>query len=140
MENLKIVGAEVWAVLKNIPNREFEKVPKKIRDVFEKYNDEEINKKIDLDKSWQEQDIREETRNVIFLLTYNYWVNAEEKKQITQCLKDNERAYIEKYDVSNMFKQEEKVSNVENTALVELKEEGILKRIINKIKKFFSRK
>ena len=147
MDNIsefEIVGAEVYEVLRNIPKEEYYKVPRKITATFEKFKDVEIKTKIDLTKSFQEQNISKRAKEIIYCISLNYWLSEEEKHKILKKLKENEEKFNEKYSVEKLFEQKKKKEEVKiqsenkTTDLVKCEEKWYTK-ILKKIKKFFKR-
>jgi len=83
------------------------------------------------------------------MLDLNYWCNSEEEKQeLLKAYSNNdkkrEKELREKYNPDNIFKNknkeiEQEKTEEETTALVKYKEESFIKKIINRIKRFFKR-
>ena len=97
------------------------------------------NPKYDLSLPLEEQNIKEETIDMIALFYLNYWCESEdEKKAFRKVLQENEEMYQEqlnrKYNTEKMFKDKQ-IENKENkdVQLIEYKK-NIFKRIIDKIK------
>lgn len=140
MSNFEKISAEVYAVLKEIPKSEINKIPPKIIKMYEKSNNYSNEIKIDINKKFEEQNISKEAKDIIFLIGLNYWLTEEERKETLIKLNENESALKEKYNVENIFK---KASNnneksISNVLIVEKKEKWYLK-IIKKIFKLFKR-
>ena len=116
-ESFEKVGAEVCAVLKSVPSKEYNKVSKNIRNLFEGYSDGSKKIKIDTSKSIEEQNISKEAKDIIFVISLNYWLTEEQKKIALKKLKENEIKMNEKYDIERIFKSksnryEEKMEKV----------------------------
>ena len=97
------------------------------------------NPKYDLRLPLEEQNIKEETIDMIALFYLNYWCESEdEKKEFRKVLQENEDMYQkqlnEKYNTDKLFK-DSKIGNKENeeVQLIQYKR-SIFKRIIDKIK------
>ena len=67
-EKMRLVGAEVYEVLKNMPKYDYDKVPESITSLFKKFENEKIVKKLDLSKGFREQEISQEAKDIIFLI------------------------------------------------------------------------
>ena len=139
--------SEVYTIVNLLEDEYKNKVPKKIMDFFDEERDKQDEINIDIEKSLLEQNIQRQTLVMLAILELNYWCDSEEEKQ--ELLKEleenenkNEKEIREKYNPNNIFKNREIIipeQNKEQTALVEYKEEGIIRRILNKIKKIFRR-
>ena len=126
--------AEVDEILNLLEKEYRERVPEKIRNFFKEEKMPDYNPKIEIGK----------------LLNINYWCDSEEEKQmfIDEMAKNEEekRELEEKYNPDNLFKNrknnELNSNNADETqsiSLVEYKKQGIFKRILEKITKFFKR-
>lgn len=135
------VGAEVYEILRSVPKKEYYKIPKEITSYFEQYKNHNINTKIDLNKSYLEQEVSQEARDIIFCISLNYWLTSEQKREAMNRMKLNEKEYNEKYSRENLFKNIEiktkKKVQSENTSketFITKHKEPLLRRIINQIK------
>ena len=147
MENeLSKAYAEVDKVLTFMENKYVDKIPVKMREMFkseklEGYNPI-INPKIPLD----EQNLQKRTLAILAMLNLNYWCESEkEKQELISLYAENDRKreeeLREKYSPDNLFKKkDDKIEEVQSTALIEYHEENFLKKIVRKIMEFFFRK
>ena len=137
---LDIVGSEVYQILNLIPKDKYYKIPKKIVDIFDKYKNNKIELKIDMSKSFADQNLNQKTKDIMFAIALDYWLTDEERKKSIEKMKLNEEKAKEKYNVENIFKEKSKsvVQNEkeDNKKLI-AKNETFLQRIFNKIKQFF---
>lgn len=155
-----IAGAEVCDFLNNIPKQKYDKIPQKIKDLFSKYQNLNIGTRIDLSKSYEEQGISQKTKDMIFVLMYNYWLTNDEKQNVLQQMKINEEKAKEQYNIEKIFRQrqnnnlEKQIINKEvntildnndrkninepNKVMVKTKE-GIIERVINFFKRIFKK-
>lgn len=140
------IFSELSCLLDYFPEEYIYKIPKQLLDTIKQNSDAKYFIKIDTKKSLVNQEILKETKDMLMVLKYNYWSNEEEQKSIREKLLQNEEKYQkklkEKYNPDNIFKKIEnnKIEEVENTALVEYKEGNFLKRILRKVMNFFKRK
>ena len=88
--DFKTVGAEVYEVLRNIPKEEYYKVPREITDAFKAYKDETNQIKIDFNKSFQEQEISQTAKDIIYLISLNYWLTEDDRQKILKKMEMNE--------------------------------------------------
>lgn len=139
--------AEVIEVLDNMSFEDRNKIPKKVYDFFIEKSSKDYIKHLNNNISLCNQEIREDTKEILAILLTNYWCKTEnEKNQLLKLFRDNELKYQEelreKYNPDNIFKKRNQENEIEEisiqneVALVEYKE-SILKKIIDKIKNIF---
>ena len=151
-------SSELIEILKYLPQNEVEKVPQKLRSFFTKVANKNYVTKIDPNKSMQEQEIKEKTKDLIAVLYRNYWCSEEERTSLDKKLIENDKKYEEmlreKYNPDNIFevKAKEKEEHkeeikeekelVENTTqeMIKYTKLNFLQKIFEKIKSFFKRK
>lgn len=140
--NIEYIQAntEIKCLLKYFPINYIKKLPTKLLEMIYRNSDEKYNIDVDLKKDLKNQNISKKTKDMLAVLTYNYWSSETEKKDIIERLNENENDYQEelreKYNPDNIFKNREtKVEALENSvAMVEYK-----KSIFSKIKNWFKR-
>ncbi len=140
--NIEYIQAntEIKCLLKYFPINYIKKLPTKLLEMIYRNSDEKYNIDVDLKKDLKNQNISKKTKDMLAVLTYNYWSSETEKKDIIERLNENENNYQEelreKYNPDNIFKNREtKVEALENSvAMVEYK-----KSIFSKIKNWFKR-
>jgi len=145
-KEMQVAAKEMNILLENIvPNEYILKIPQKFRDFLKKIEDKEHSFNLDLEKSIDEQDITEKTKDLITVIYRNYWCNEEEREKIDRILTENEREYQEelrkKYNPDDIFKKQKEVNNVssENLSLIEYKPNTIFDKIKNFIKNIFKK-
>ena len=142
--------AEVDEILNLLEKEYRERVPEKIRNFFKEEKMPDYNPKIEIGKQLTEQNLKRETMVLLAILNINYWCDSEEEKQmfIDEMAKNEEekRELEEKYNPDNLFKNRknnnlssDNADETQNISLVEYKKQGIFKRILEKITKFFKR-
>ena len=138
IDKYDIAVAEVCNFLHNIPKQKYDLLPKKLIDLFEKYKDYNIGGKIDLEKSYEEQEISQMAKDMIFIITYNYWLTEEQKCSVLKQMEINEEKLYEKYNSDNLFKnkktyQEESIeinSTQTSTQMIKTDNHKYLNKII----------
>ena len=141
-------SAEIIEILKYVSKEDVRKIPIKLIKFFEKIASPNYNVKINPNKSLYEQNIKEKTKDIITIIYRNYWCNEEERKALDSQLIENDSKYEEtlrkKYDPNDLFKRDiqspifQEKENNNQEAIVKYKE-SIIKRIINKIKRFLGK-
>ena len=142
--------AEVDEILNLLEKEYRERVPEKIRNFFKEEKMPDYNPKIEIGKQLIEQNLKRETMVLLAILNINYWCDSEDEKQmfIDEMAKNEEekRELEEKYNPDNLFKNRknnelnsDNADETQNISLVEYKKQGIFKRILEKITKFFKK-
>ena len=140
--NIEYIQAntEIKCLLKYFPINYINKLPTKLLEMIYKNSDDKYNIEVDLKKDLKNQNISKKAKDMLAVLTYNYWSSENEKKDIIERLNENENTYQEKlrekYNPDSIFKdRERKAEAVENSnAMIEYKE-----TIFIKIKNWFKR-
>lgn len=141
---------EVVEILKYVPKESIEKIPQKMRDTFTTKMDNTYNFSIDISKSFEEQELLDETKAILANIFRDYWATPYQKERIQakerydmEKIEEEKRA---KYN-SDIFKIRENKKNenkVEedntksNILPVEVKKERFYEKLINFFKKIFS--
>lgn len=139
-----IAYAEVIEILDNMKCEDRNKVPKKIYNFFLENSDKNYVEHLNKTVSLCEQEIQEDTKEILAILLMNYWCDTEEKKNnLLEKFRENEIRYQEelreKYNPDNIFKNNKKQQeNIEeelnNTQLIEYRKKNIFSKILDKIK------
>ena len=138
---------EVLTILNHMETKYQDKVPKKLKDFFEKNSAKDYRFDIDFKTPLKDQELKNKTLVLLAMLNLNYWCSTEEEKQeLIKHYSENEEIYQEKlrekYNPDNIFNNNNQQINTEEetsreeVSLVEQKE-SVFKKLINKIKRFF---
>ena len=133
---------QVIEILKYVPQESVDKIPKEMIKTFKINMDDKYDFKIDISKSFEEQDIFEEILANIFR---DYWATPEQKERILEKERNDreieENIKREKYNPDNLFKKKQKViqqnEEIQSNLPVEIKKEKFYEKIINFLKKIF---
>ncbi len=138
---------EVLEVLKHMDEKYVEKIPTKLIKFFE--DNSSIRYKFILDRPIEEKEFKKETLDLLAMINLNYWCEDEEhKKELLNQYYRNEikiqEELLEKYNYDNLFKaKKEKIQHNEvlrnEQTLITKQNELFIRKIINKIKRIFSR-
>ena len=139
---------EVEYILKHTDSNLTQNIPKSFLNFINENKDKEYQVSINENISLENQNIREDTKNLMSFIYRNYFCNLEEKKEYDELLNQNQYKYNEelkeKYSYDNLFKnnkveKEEETEKQENISMqmVEYKEENVFTKIINKMKSLF---
>lgn len=97
--------------------------------------------KIDTNKKLIDQNISEETKDIISLVYYNYFADDKEKNKIIKIWKENDEKFQERsreiYDIEKIFKSRTK--NYRKNELPIVVKKNWIEKIIEKVKRFFNK-
>ncbi len=138
---------EVLEILKYVPKEEVDKIPKIMFETFEKKRDKNYSFKIDINKSFEEQELLKDTDAILAIIFRDYWATPYQKERIEdkqaydrQKLEEEKR---KKYNPDNLFKNNNKteiienIENYDNNLPIEIKKNNFFKNIIEFFKKIF---
>lgn len=147
MDNM-IAYAEIDEILNLLEDKYREKVPEKVRTFFKEEKMVDYKPTIDVNTPLIQQNLKRETIVLLAILNINYWCENEEEKQffLNELAKNEEekKRLEEKYNPDNLFKNNndvspDKIVGPQNISMVEYKKQGIFKRILDKITRFFKK-
>ena len=140
---------EVLVILDNMEDEYKNKVPQELINFFKRNEAKEYVFKLDNSIPLTEQRIKEKTLSLLAILNLNYWCSIDERKELIKKYSDNERKFrkevdikyhvdelLRKYDIKH--KDIEEKATIDNKVPVKYKE-SLLQRLINKIKKIFTK-
>ncbi len=134
--NLEYIQAytEIKCLLKYFPINYIKKLPNPLLEIIQKNSDDKYNIEVDINKDLKSQNISKKTKDILVVLTYNYWSDENEKKYLKKCFYDNEETFqkklSEKYSTDNLFKSKTiKAQKVENSAAVVKYEDTIFVKL-----------
>ena len=150
VDNYPKAYKEVIEVLKYVPKESFDKIPQTMINTLNKKMDKNYEFSIDIDKSFEEQELLDETKAILANIFRDYWATpyqrerilAKERYDLENLLEEEKR---EKYNPDNIFKKNndsEDVNDTETTIGMQMVEykEPLYKRFINKIFSFLHSK
>ena len=141
MTKYKNAYTEVYEILEQLDEEEYNKIPSEVITAIRKNRNTEYEFDLDEDIELKDQELLPETKAILFNLFRDYLSTSEQKEKIIKMQAEerqkNEQNKAEQYK-SNVFASKKKVQDIreEHTELIEYKE-NILKRIFNKIRQFF---
>ena len=139
---------EVIEILKFVPKESAQKIPKTMIDTFKTKMDKDYDFTVDINKSFEEQDLLDETKAIFANIFRDYWATPYQKERIEakerydrQKMEEEKR---KKYNV-DIFKRNENTVEQEvtentdknNNLPIEAKKENFFEKIISFFKKMF---
>ncbi len=125
--------SEVYTIINILSEKLKKNIPTQLLELIEKEKNENYDFKYNDSLPIDEQDISSEAKAILTLIYRNYLCDSDEKKELDEIFEINEKKYYEKL-TTNMFKNSQKLDNIEETELIVYKENVITKII----KKFIS--
>lgn len=103
---------EVLGILALLDEEQKNRIPKKLKEFFENNKNQDYQVNIDSNIPLEEQNLLQETVDILAMLKLNYWcTNEKEKEGLLNLLNENEKKYQEelrkKYNPNNLFKDKE---------------------------------
>ena len=143
MSNRKNAYEEVYTILQELNEEEYNKIPSEVIKTIETNRNEEYEYELDDELELKEQPMLPETKAILFNLFRDYLATPEQKAKIikmqSEARQKNELKKQQMYNTdvfANKPKENLTENNNETTQIVEYKE-SIFRRILNKIKSFF---
>ncbi len=133
---------EVLVVLDNLVDEDYEKIPNEYINFFKSNANNAYKFKYDYSKSFDEQDLLDDTKYILFGLFEKFWTTEIQKskiKEFKKCYNEQlENEKLQKYNPDNLFKNPERVipQKPEKVAMIEYGKDNVwkkLKRFISKI-------
>ena len=137
---------EVIEILKYIPEIDYNKIPKYLIEKFEKDAEKDYNYNVTEFEDFDKQPMLKETKAILAVIFRDYWATEEQREIIRSNekfdIRKNEETKRNEYNPDDIFAKRREKDNIEeksdnNNSLVIVEETSILKKILNKIKKFF---
>lgn len=139
---------EVIEILNFVPKESVDKIPQTMIDTFKAKMDQNYIFNVDINKSFEEQELLDETKAIFANIFRDYWATPYQKERIEAKEKyDRQKAEEEKraqFNPDNIFKKKEVDSGIENNTQelnnnlpIEVKKEKFFEKIIIFFKKVF---
>lgn len=133
---------EVLGILDLLDEEQKNRILKKLKEFFENNKNQDYQVNIDSNIPLEEQNLLQETVDILAMLKLNYWcTNEKEKEGLLNLLNENEKKYQEelrkKYNPNNLFKDKESkrvIYTNEELSIVKYKE-SIFTRIKDWLKR-----
>ena len=143
MSNRKNAYTEVYTILQELNEEEYNKIPPEVVEAIKVNRSEEYEYFLEDELELKDQPMLPETKAILFNLFRDYLATPEQKAKIIRMQKEarqkNEMKKQQMYNTdifANKPKESQTANNNETMQIVEYKE-SIFKRILNKIKSFF---
>ena len=142
MSNRNNAYTEVYTILQDLNEEEFNKIPAEIIETIEANRNEDYEYELDDELELKEQPMLPETKAILFNLFRDYLATPEQKAKIIRM--QNEERQKNELKKSKMYstdvfenKEEKKIETPEKEIVQLVKyKENIFKKILNKIKSF----
>ena len=145
MNNRKNAYTEVYTILQELNKEEYNKIPPEVIEMIEANRNEDYEYELDDELELKDQPMLPETKAILFNLFRDYLATPEQKAKIirmqNEARQKNELKKQQMYNTdvfANKPKENLAEDSNETMQIVEY-EESFFKRILNKIKRFFSK-
>ena len=148
MNNRRNAYKEVYIVLQDLNEEEYNKIPPEIIETIKENSNEEYEFVLNDELELKEQLLLPETKAILFNLFRDYLATPVQKEKILK-MQSEERKKVEEnkkqnyinVDIFKTNKHEdiEEETNNKQLQLIQIKEEGFFRKLINKIKLFFKK-
>lgn len=145
MENGKNSYTEVYTILQDLDNEEYNKIPPVLIKTLEENMNKDYEYELDDDLELKDHKMLPETKAILFNLFRDYLATSEQKQKIIK-MQNEERAKNElkkqqKYetDIFKNKKVEQQANAIQDEKSLTKYKENIFQKIINKIKKLFKK-
>ena len=146
MSNRKNAYAEVYTILQELNEEEYNKIPPEVIKTIEANRNEDYEYELDDELELKDHPMLPETKAILFNLFRDYLATPEQKAKIIRMQNEaRQKNELKKQQIynTNIFANKPKENLADNNneimQIVEYKE-SIFKRILNKIKSFFIKK
>lgn len=143
-DNINKAYSEVYEILQLLDVEFTSKLPKKFIEFIEKEKDNEYITNIAPNIPLEEQNLLEDTINILAMLKLDYWSTEDEKQELLSILNQNEVDYQaelnEKYKPENIFKNRQSIkqdSNIQETSIALIKDKNFILKLFEKIRNMF---
>lgn len=136
MNTYKKAYADIYYILNALEEEYRNKVHDKLIEFFRENADQYYVPKIDITKKLIDQNISEETEQLICLLNLNYWCTPKEKDELLKRYEINEQILQEQYRIK--FKENNKIEDIKDVIIIE--KESIFAKIIKFLKSIIAKK
>ena len=138
---------EVIEILNFVPKESVDKIPQTMIDTFKAKMDQNYDFKVDINKSFEEQELLDETKAIFANIFRDYWATPYQKERI-ETKEKYDRQKIEeekkaKYNPDDIFNKRNKIDIEErieesntNNLPIEVKKEKFYEKLIKFIKNF----
>lgn len=135
-----VAYVQVLEVLKGLSRKEFQRIPKEKIELYERYKDENYTFKLDNKINFNEQ-VSDVAQSILANLFVRYVATKEDKEEI---YKREKQEFIEEefkkrknLSLKPLFTNKDVKTISKEESLIVIKEEGIFKKLIHKLKEFF---
>ena len=146
MNNRKNAYTEVYTILQELNEEEYNKIPPEVIETIEANRNEEYEYELDNELELKDEPMLPETKAILFNLFRDYLATPEQKAKIirmqNEARQKNELKKQQMYNTdvfANKPKENQSSNNNETMQIVKYKE-NFFKKILNKIKSFFIKK
>lgn len=141
-ENYQMAYTEVYEILKYLNKKDLEKIPSKLIKFFHDNKSNSYKYIVDISKPFNEQTIRNETKDLLACIYRDYACNDEQKKVFDKIIIENEKEYqknlTKEHNPNDISKKPKNIESQSEKVFIAVYKESICKKIVDKIKKILN--
>ena len=144
--DMEEVIADINFIILNLEPELSGKIPKNVKEFFQKNYNPKYKSSISLDKPLFLQKLNPRTEELLTILLYNYIYDEKEKEDLLKQLQKNdeiEQSILDsKVDIKKIFEDNNKetIQKEESILPIEIKKENLIQKLLSFIKKIISGK
>lgn len=143
MNNIENICAEIFEILSYMDKMTVMKIPVNVLSNIKNLRNKDFQTNINKNDIFNENNISKETVDLLCWLDYTYWSNENQKEEINNIIKENNRIEEinkrERYNPDNLFVKNNQPKVEINTSLIKYKENTFIQKMKAFLKKIFHR-
>lgn len=131
---------EVYEILKLLPTKEYEKIPKNVVDYIRENKNNDYVWKFNDSKKLYEQNLSKDTIAILSYINMEYLVNQKQKEFLKELYKfnDTKNNNEKSFNISSDIQFKKRNYDNDNNKIIEYDKPNIIKRFLNKLKSIFN--
>jgi len=131
---------EVYEILKLLPTKDYEKIPKEVIDYISENKNNNYIWKFDDRKKLYEQNLSKDTIAILSYINMEYLVNQKQKEFLKELYKfnDTKNNKEKSFNISSDIQFKKRSYDNENNKIIEYDNSSIIKKFFHKIKNIFN--
>ena len=129
--------AEVLEIINAMPKRDYNRIPSKYIEYLEENADRSVNFQYNIAVPFDKQEISDEAKDVLAVIYRLFLDDEENKKKLSEIDRELVQNFKEINANKVKFEEQAKYKQLTKTAIMVVKKQSLIKRIFNKVKKWF---
>ena len=129
--------AEVLEIINAMPKKDYNRIPSKYIEYLEENADRSVNFQYNIAVPFDKQEISDEAKDVLAVIYRLFLADEENKKKLSEIDRELVQNFKEINANKVKFEEQAKYKQLTKTAIMVVKKQSLIKRIFNKVKKWF---